>query len=445
MQRTPVLATLFLIVLLGPTHGATFVDVSKDAGLDNLGGGGSAAWTDYDADGHVDLYAGGILFHNDAGEGFTDVTEAAGLPAGTRGATWGDCDKDGDPDLFLWKGTGRLFLNDGDGSFTDASSGLPELPMPVSRGATWADVNGDGLLDLYVGGYERWQKAIYPDALLLNEDGKTFRLAWQQRGKNIRSGRGVTACDFDEDGDTDIYVSNYRLQPNILWRNDDGTLVDVAAEYGAAGNPKQKINYTGGIRYGVAGHTIGSAWGDLDNDGHVDLFVGNFSHPPAYQDRPQFLRNQGPPDYHFEDVSDRAGLAWQESYASPALADYDNDGDLDLFLSTIYGGDHGVLYRNNGAWKFTDVTSEAGIRSDRTYQAAWGDYDGDGNMDLLTDGRLYENRTTGGHWVTVKLRGAATVPGTVVRLEAGDLTLTRRSMGATFEGNQNDPAVHCGT
>src|SRR5439155_24377131 len=189
----------------------------------------------------------------------------------------------------------------------------PKLPTKVCLGAAWGDFNGDGFLDLYVGGYEVWPDEEFPDVVLLSEKGERFVESWRQT--KIQRARGVTACDFDEDGHLDVCVSNYRLQPNLLWRNDGkGKFTDVAKAYGAAGNEKQ----------GYYGHTIGSAWGDLDNDGHFDLFVGNFSHPPDYQDRSQFLRNMGPKkNWHFEDMTKIAKLRWQESYASPALGDFD--------------------------------------------------------------------------------------------------------------------------
>ena len=90
--------------------------------------------------------------------------------------------------------------------------------------------------------------------------------------------RGITTADYDEDGDLDIYVSNYRLVPNTLWQNDGkGEFAQVEGE--------KKVDGDGGL--GAWGHTIGSSF-DFNNDGHFDLFVGNFSHPPSYQDRPKF-------------------------------------------------------------------------------------------------------------------------------------------------------------
>jgi len=339
-----------------------FVDVTGQVGL---GDGGHAAWGDYDGDGWVDVCINGSVYRNDNSERFTMVHSGGGP------GIWGDCDNDGDLDRFCWEGVGKLYLNNGDGTFSDATAGLPPLPTVISLGACWADL--------------------------------------------------------DEDGDVDVYVSNYRLQPNLLWRND-GNMVftDVADEYGVASG----------------GHTIGSAWGDLDDDGHIDLFVGNFSH--SGQPPPKFLRNQGPPEYHFEDMSSGAGLQWQESFASSALGAFDNDGDLDLYFTTVYGGDHCVLYQNDGQWHFTDVTAQAGIQADQTYQAAWADYDNGGDLDLLTDGKLYENRGATGHWLKVRLEGPGSAIGAQVRIPVGGRIITRQVEGGTGEGNQNDLTLHFG-
>jgi len=402
-----------------------FTDVTAEVGLE---GGSKASWADYDDDGWVDVSIG-TLFHNESGKRF--------VRAGEYGGIWGDCDNDGDLDLL---GTG-VRLNNGDGTFSDRI-GL-SLPMEVSRSACCGDLDGDGFLDLYVGGYEIWaQVAAYPDAIYINQGEGSFVEHWRTPPGQLQQARGITAADFDNDGDIDVYVSNYRLQPNLLWRND-GSLVftNVAHEYGVAGDGGQ----------GAYGHTIGSAWGDLDNDGYIDLFVGNFSHPAAYQDRPQFLRNEGPPDYHFADMSSGAGLQWQESFASPALGDFDNDGDLDLYFTTVYGGDHCVLYRNDGNWHFTDVTTEAGIDAAGTYQAAWADYDNDGDLDLLTGGKLYENRGATGHWLKVHLEGPGSAIGAQVRIQLprgekplARQILTRQVESATGEGNQNELTLHFG-
>lgn len=426
MKKLCALAAVVAVSCGGLRAEPWFADVTAKVGLE---GGSKASWADYDDDGWVDVCIGGMLFHNESGKTFVRAGECGGI--------WGDCDNDGDLDLL---GTG-VSLNNGDGTFCDRID-LP-LPMETTRGACCADLDGDGLLDLYVGGYEIWGVVTaYPDAIYRNQGDASFVEHWRTPPGQLQQARGVTAADFDNDGDIDIYVSNYRLQPNLLWRNE-GSLVftNVAHEYGVAGD--------GGL--GAYGHTIGSAWGDLDNDGYLDLFVGNFSHPPAYQDRPQFLRNQGRPDYHFEDKSKEAGLHWQESFASPALGDFDNDGDLDLYFTTVYGGDHCVLYRNDGNWHFTDVTTEAGIDAVQTYQAAWADYDNDGDLDLLTGGKLYENQVASGHWLKVRLQGPGSAIGAQVRIQLprgenplARQVLTRQVASATGEGNQNELTLHFG-
>ncbi|MDP7743882.1 MAG: VCBS repeat-containing protein, partial [Lentisphaeria bacterium] len=219
-----------------------------------------------------------------------------------------------------------------------------------------------------------------------------------------------------------------------------GVMTDVAAASGVAGDGGQ----------GAWGHTIGSAWGDFDNDGYLDLFVGNFSHSASYQDRPQFLRNPGAAGGAFQLMKTLDGADWQESYASPALGDYDNDGDLDLFFTTVYGGDSPVLYRNDGNWNFTNVTAAEGLSGlGPTYQAAWADIDNDGDLDLATGGKIFVNNVTdptegnSNHWLRVHLRGDGTTIngaaiGSEVRISVGGKTLTRQVEGGTGEGNQND-------
>ena len=393
-----------------------------------------AAFGDYNNDGWVDLYTAGRLWRNDRGT-YTFIRDH-GLT--NEPAIWGDYDNDGKLDLYKWM-QHKLYRNVDGKSFVDASNRLPPAPMKSSKGACWGDFNDDGYVDLYVGGWE--EPGYQPDAIFLNRGDGSFKLHWREE-KNHRPARGVTSADIDGDGDVDVYVSNYRLEQNLLWINDGkASFEEVAFERNA-----------GGIYGDVAacGHTIGSSIGDLDNDGLFDIFVGNFSHPAAYQDRPQFLRNMGPEhDFKFEDKSQTAKLHWQESYASPALGDYDNDGDLDLYLTTVYGGDRAVLYRNDGAWKFTDVTKQMGIDAEISEQAAWADFDNDGDLDLCTNGTMYRNPgVQGHHWLRVRLFGGGKVNraaiGSVVRIDLPDMILIRQVEGATGGGNQNELTLHFG-
>ena len=428
-------AFLALSIAQGLRGAEGFTDVTEATGLKGLGGG-VAAWVDYDADGWVDLWTSGQLWRNLKGKKF----ERAGQQPGGGDGIWADIDNDGYPDLFCWGGTGKILLNRKGKGFEDATKNMPPLPTKISLGAVSGDFDGDGLVDFYVGGYEIWAKvAGFTDVIYRNLGKGKFEESWRTKG-NLQPARGITAADFDEDGDLDIYVSNYRLQPNLLWQNDGkGGLANVATPFGTAGD--------GGL--GAWGHTIGSAWGDFDNDGHLDLFVGNFSHPPAYQDRPKFLRNTGPGGkFHFEDKSGGAGLRWQESYASPALADFDNDGLLDLFFTTVYGGNRSVLYRNAGNWKFQEVPNAAGMNTEKTYQGAWGDFNGDGYLDLVTGGKLFQNPGGDSNWLKVHLVGKRKVNrsaiGSQVRVRLGDKVLVRQVDGATGQGNQNESVLHFG-
>lgn len=406
-----------------------FIDITETVGLKG-NNGGVAAWADFDNDGFVDVCIGGEIWRNEGGKKFVKFGRVGGP------SIWGDFDNDGYPDLFSFE-SATLWRNMNGKEFKEMK--FPPKPMKVCIGACWGDFDRDGFLDIYMGGYEA-DNGYQPDAIFRNQGDGTFKEVWRTKEKN-QPARGITVADFNEDGHLDIFVSNYRLEANLLWLNDGkGVFKDVAKTSGAAGNEK----------LGCYGHTIGSCWGDFDNDGHLDIFVGNFSHPPDYQDRPQFLRNKGPKgDWHFEDMTKIAKLRWQESYASPTLADFDNDGLLDLYFTTVYPGDQSVLYRNLGSWKFEELKNAAGVSLPQTYQAAWADFDNDGSPDLLTGGKLFRNPgTPGKHWLKIRLEGTGksnkSAIGASVRVKLNGQTMTRQVEGATGQGNQNELTLHFG-
>ena len=433
-----------LVAILAPLFSPAiepFTDVTEQVGLPKRRPEPPAAWTDTNRDGWPDLFVGGILWRNVRGERFRRVKKAR-----LGGAVvWGDFDNDGYPDAFAY---GRFTLHR-----NLAGKGFEKLDIVPNPGthsiaAAFGDFDGDGFLDIYSAGYETPRKPdikfrYTEDVIFRNIGGERFEEIWRTpKGERIRPARGVAPADFDEDGDLDLYISNYRLEPNHLLLNDGtGHFTDVAAERHVAGQGKTNID---------RGHTIGSAWADLDSDGHLDLFVGNFSHPQKYQDRPRVYRNQGPNrGWRFKNMSRDNGIKWVESYSCPAFGDFDNDGDLDLYYATIYGGDKSVLYRNNGDWSFTDVTRQAGIDSDKTYAAAWADYDGDGYLDLCTSNRIFHNPGGKNHWLKIRLEGdGKTVNrdaiGAQVRIRLGDKVLTRQVESATGQANQNDPTLHFG-
>ena len=445
------LAFIFLVCLSVQVPAQTFVEVSSEIGLPELNTAAHAGWGDYNNDGWVDLAVGGQLYRNDQGT-FVETRFSDDFghdKANGRSSIWLDYDNDGDLDLHgvtLDSYAFRLFENTGaDDIFKDASDRLPADRMTGrSVNATLGDFNNDGHIDMYVpGGSDKDGHEGEHDELWMNNGNGTFAVAWKTPDSHLS--RGAAACDFDEDGDQDIYVGNYRLLRNYLWINDGRSeFEDLAETYGVAGDGGQ----------GAWGHTIGVAWADLDNDGHFDLVAVNLAHPAAYQDRTKFYRNTGPNGaWLFDDKSDSVGLVYRESAATITLGDYDNDSDLDFFLATCYS-DTSVLYRNDGNWTFTDVTAAAGfdkpadIDLNHTHQATWTDYDNDGDLDLLTSGKLFRNKGNDNRWLKVRLSGEHGVNraavGTQVRLSLNGKTLSRQVEGSTGDANQNDMTLHFG-
>jgi hypothetical protein len=371
----------FAIVPIVARAGATWKLVLNEY-LQDAGRGGGAAWGDYDGDGDLDLYLANWngpnkLFRNDAGE-FVDATAAPLDDAGAgTGVAWGDYDNDGDLDLYVANsdGANRLFRNDGAG-FTDVTTG-PLGDTRASHGVAWADYDLDSDLDLYVAntGYNR---------LLENLGWPTWEFVVADSSTASAQSEGVAWGDYDNDGDPDLFVAN-RGMPNRLYRNDGGVLTDVTAP-----------------PIGGFATSIGVAWGDYDNDGDLDAFVANMFGAN------QLLRNQGDGSFvnataaPLDDPSrDATGVAW---------LDYDNDGDLDLYVVNYLGSNR--LFRNEGPpfWTFTDASIAPLDNDGSGWGVACADFDEDGEIDIyLTNGganRLFLNDATEGtHWLGIKLVG----------------------------------------
>ena len=325
--------------------------------------GSGVAWIDYDNDGFPDLYfvngapgAANALYHNDHDGTFTDVTAKAGV-AGNLGAgvyktgvAVGDFDNDGYLDLYVTAfGPNALYKNNGDGTFTDvtATAGVAGGPKEWSTSTGFFDFDRDGRLDLYVVNYLDYRLDENPycgqrsegrrmychptmfdgvaDRLFHNNGNGTFtdvsRHAWiaNPAGKGL----GVTFCDFDRDGDTDVYVANDTVR-NFLYRNNgDGTFLDVAYGAGVGFDPNGKPQ---------AG--MGTDCADVDGNGFPDLFVCSVG-------RSRLYRNQGDGTYATIAGSMLDARGWG---TAAAFGDFDRDGRVDAVVSRI--GERAELFRN---------------------------------------------------------------------------------------------------
>jgi acyl-homoserine lactone acylase PvdQ len=275
---------------------------------------------------------------------------------------WGDYDNDGDLDFAVSIGTGevRLYRNDA-GVLTSVGRemGMPQAPGYELRGLSWADYDEDGFIDLLGGATLKDKMTV----VLHNEGGKKFVDVAPAIGLTIpnRSSRQTNWIDYDNDGDLDVYATD-RAGDNKLFQNNGGAYTQVFAGAGPT-DPRP---------------TVGACWLDMDSDGDLDLFLANQSGATD-----SMWRNDGSA---FTDVAKAAGVAGpartkDEGGVGCAVGDYDNDGDLDIFVPN-YG--HNQLYRNNGNGTFTDVASAVGIAAENhAVGSDWGDYDNDGDLDLV--------------------------------------------------------------
>ena len=271
--------------LLRNIGGRQFRDVTFELGLgEEQFPSCTAAWSDFDLDGDVDLFVGNELapcqlFRNDGNAGFTDIAHVAGVTNRrfAKGATWGDFDEDGRPDLYVsnLEGMNRLYHNNGDGTFTDVAPVL-NVGRPFDSFPTWFwDLNNDGHLDLYVASYEIGVDNIaaeyaglpptsQPDCLYLNDGHGGFREVSSEYGlTRITLPMGCNFGDLDNDGFLDFYLGTGdpgldSIMPNLMFHN-------------LGGKRFEDVSVPGGFAHLQKGH--GTAFADLDNDGDQDVFM----------------------------------------------------------------------------------------------------------------------------------------------------------------------------
>ena len=401
-------------------------DVSAARGLDVRSGAGGSALDDFDNDGDLDIVLSAVgaceplrIYRNRGDGTFDDVSERAGVLDQTGGLnlSHADYDNDGLLDLFVHRGgweapmRNSLLRNAGDGRFEDVTerAGLLERPAHRTHTAAWGDYDNDGLLDLFAGHEQS------PSMLYRNRGDGTFEEVGAKAGvRPITFVKGAAWGDYDHDGFLDLYVSNF-AEPNLLYRNrGDGTFEEVARTLGVD-RPLMSFA-TWFFDYDNDGFLDLYVANFVPS---VTEVVRGFLGLPPRAETMKLYRNDGKGG--FEDVTERTGLARVSLAMGANFGDIDNDGWLDFYLGTgapSYAAlVPNVLFRNDNGQRFADVTSSSGTgHLQKGHGVSFGDVDGDGAQELLVNiggfvpgdaywKALFRSEAPQGRWIRVRLTG----------------------------------------
>ena len=457
--------------------------------------GAGCAFLDYDNDGWMDIYfvnsgkcdffdpnppLRNALYHNNRDGTFTDVTEKAGVAGGGygQGVAVGDYDSDGFPDLYVTQyGRNILYHNNGNGTFTDVTEKVGVEAPGWSSSAVWFDYDNDGKLDLFVCQFVEFSKEnnkdcrvgedakrgyciphVYrptPSWLFRNNGDGTFTDVSKSCGITAHLGKawGVVATDINNDGLMDLFVANDTV-PNFLFANRGSGKFEEIGEpagvaYSAEGRPR-------------SGMGVDSA--DFDQDGWMDLFVANV-------DREMYSLYRNNHDDSFEDAAGATGIGTATRLMSGwglKFFDFDNDGDLDLFLangnpddlieqihSRVKYQEPPLLFRGTRK-TFRNISEQSGPIFSQPLSArgmAIGDFNNDGAIDVLISVNngppvlLRNNVGAQNHWLGIKLIGRKSNPDAVgarVTYQAQDLKRSRMKVGGGSYLSDHDPRIVLG-
>ena len=452
--------------------------------------GAGCAFFDYDNDGWMDIYLvnsgkcdfydpqpalRNALYKNNRDGTFTDVTEQAGVPGGGygMGAAVGDYNGDGYADLYVTQYERCiLYRNNGDGTFSDVTEKAGVAAPGWASSAVWFDYDNDGKLDLFVCRFGNSGKtenkycensktgerfycipSIYPRVrswLFHNNGDGTFRDVSEESGisKSLGKAWGVVATDINNDGWMDLFVANDTVENFLFLNKKNGKFADIGLDSGVA------FSQEGRPRSGMG---VDSA--DFDQDGWQDLFVTNVDHEMY-----SIYKNNH--DQTFDDITGPMGIGRVTRLMSGwgvKFFDYDNDGNVDLFvvnghpddkieqhLSHVMYKEPLLLFRNTGR-AFENISASAGPAFAQSLSGrglAIGDFDNDGAVDALVTSNggpplLLRNVAAGGnHWLGIRLIGKKANPdaiGARITWQAGDMKRTRLKVGGGSYLSSHDP------
>jgi len=421
-----------------------FIKISAGAIVNDGGFSASCAWGDFDNDGDIDLFVSNgqpgeesFLYSNNGDGTFSKVTGLLLSSDNSLASSWGDFDNDGDLDLFLGARSrveeSALYRND---IVEFTKSRVPAEDNGGISGASWGDYDNDGALDLFlaVDNFEGGQRQVSVNRLYRNNGDELARITSTILDDDLlRDSRGCAWADYDTDGHLDLFLA--AGGNNFLYQNNgNGSFTKI----------------TTGEIVTDGGSSQGGSWGDYDNDGDLDLFVANTNGQDNF-----LYRNNG--NGSFTKISEGAIVNDAGLSSGSAWADYDNDGDLDLFVANTTGQDN-FLYRNEGTGNFTKI-SEGVIVNDggSPSGAAWADYDNDGDLDLFVanefgeNNALYKNTGNDNHWLNVQLTGSLSNRSAIgarvnilASINGSPVRQTREISAQTGYRSQNSMRAHFG-
>ncbi|HMZ05423.1 MAG TPA: FG-GAP-like repeat-containing protein [bacterium] len=415
-----------------------FTKITTGPAVSDGGASRSVNWFDYNNDGYLDLFVSNssgakgtsdFLYRNlgvSGNYGFSKIIRGPVVTdfGQSDGASFGDYDNDGDEDVFVvnWYNENNMFYENGGAPYfrySAVTTGAPVTDGGLSETCVWGDYNNDGYLDLYVtnSGNAGLAQANF---LYKNNGNKTFtKITTGSPVTDVAFTRGANWIDYDRDGDQDLFVVNESGQDNALYKN---TLIENGTE--------GFLKVTGVSIASDGGSSMSASWGDLNNDGNLDVLVVNGIGEHEFL----YLQNN---DHTFTKVTTGDLVNSGGSSMGSALGDFDNDGDLDVYITNSYAGTPSVdfLFKNmfieNGSLSFQKITTGSIVTDQGDgYGCAWGDYDRDGDLDLFVaktagedqNNALYRNdNTTGYHSVQFRCVGTMSnrsAIGTIIRVKA---------------------------